>query len=348
MDSVTIVNPQSGARHDNEHAKAVSPLAAAHEIQHEVDEEFCKEARAESEALYAKKSAKMAESKAAFERGDKAAAHELSAEGKALASAAEAAAATAARKIFAMKNARVGPLEVDLHGLHVAEALEFVRERLDHDNAQGAERPVGVVFIYGAGHHSAGGKQLLKPAVLSELAGRPKDQIVEYREDWDAVSGKANPGCVSVVYPGGSFEALRATAGSGGSNTPAPHAAQENQGKHAAGVAAPAASDKPGKHSHAAHGSVAVPLPAASPATAAASAANPPAPAAEGDGDQTVQLSISEFLTSPEGKSPGAAAAAAASTGSDEQRPANPAAAAAAPEKPRRSCVGEGSCCIVM
>lgn len=105
-----------------------------------------------------------------------------------------------------MKNARMGPFEVDLHGLHVDEALRFVKERFDRDIAKGTFP--GVVLIYGAGHHSVDGKQHIKPAVIKAIIERPHGQLVETRQDWDAITGKPNPGCVSVAYVGGSLDAL--------------------------------------------------------------------------------------------------------------------------------------------
>jgi hypothetical protein len=53
----------------------------------------------------------------------------------------------------------------------VAEAERFVNERLDKDKSSGAEN---LIIIYGAGHHSAGGKQLIKPAVMDIIKVRFK------------------------------------------------------------------------------------------------------------------------------------------------------------------------------
>lgn len=219
---------ESPDRRALEHAARVAEEAA----RHDADENFCVAARARSEELYARRSAKAAASRAAYEAGEKAEAAELSREAKALGAEAEAAAAAAAQEIFDMKNARMGPYEVDLHGLRVAEAVGFVERRLEADasaRGNGGSCVPGVVFIYGAGHHSAGGQQHLKPAVLAALEQRRQQDgdagLGEVREDWDAISGRANPGCVSVVYaPGGSLEALL-HAQHGGAATPAAQAA---------------------------------------------------------------------------------------------------------------------------
>lgn len=245
-DAIKIAAPKEGG-HSHNSTPVVSPQAvrhAAEEAQHDADEIFCKEARAESESLFVEKTAKMAAAHDAFERGDKAAAHELSTEGKALNAAALDSAKAAARKIFNMKNERVGPFEVDLHGLHVAEATEFVEERLNRDVTQGPTEFPGVVIIYGAGNHSTGGKQLIKPAILAVLTARPQGQLVDTREDWDAVSGKANHGCVSVVYAGGSIAALLHTSKASTDTAVVPAVTSANAPAHppAAVVAAPAAS----------------------------------------------------------------------------------------------------------
>ena len=193
----TILMSHFGGRVD------ASAEAAA---QHAADEVICKKARAEAERKFQQRDAKKKDADAAFGTGNKDAGHKLMAEYKELAAAAEAGRQAAAQTIFDMKNARVGPFEVDLHGLQVEEALGFVEERLDHDIAKGASP--GVVLIYGAGHHSAGGTQVIKPAVLKALRDRPQGQLVETRVDWDAIAGKLNPGCVSVAYAGGSLDAL--------------------------------------------------------------------------------------------------------------------------------------------
>jgi DNA-nicking Smr family endonuclease len=181
---------------------------AAEEAQHDVDELFCKQARAQSESLFKERDAKKTLADAAFQTGNKDDGYKLMAEVKQLTAAAHDATHAAAKKIFGMKNARVGTFEVDLHGLEVDEAVGFVKQRVERDVAEGASKFPAVVIVYGAGHHSAGGKQLLKPAVLKALKERPQGQLVETREDWDATTGKPNPGCVSVQYAGGSFDAL--------------------------------------------------------------------------------------------------------------------------------------------
>jgi DNA-nicking Smr family endonuclease len=190
---------------ENNHLHA-SP-ATAHEARDE-DEVFCKEARALSESLFEQSDAKKAAADAAFDAGNIGAGRKLRAESKEITAAAEAASKAASIKIFTIHNERVGPFEIDLHGLQLEEALEFVQERLDRDVRRGASAFPGIVLIYGAGHHSAGSKQLMKPAVLKLLAARPHGQLLETRDEWDAITGKASSLRVSVAYAGGSLDAL--------------------------------------------------------------------------------------------------------------------------------------------
>ncbi len=121
-------------------------------------------------------------------------------QGKAEGVLALAASRKAADAIFAMKNARVKPEEIDLHGLHVEEALVKTEERLARDLASG--RGGVLVVIYGAGNHSLGNKQLLKPAVEKLL----RDKGVQFTLD------TPNHGCCSVVLPGGAAPVVVAVA----------------------------------------------------------------------------------------------------------------------------------------
>ena len=222
-DQIQIARPSQQDPRDA--VEVNSPHKAQDEARHELDEKFCQTARARSEELFAERAAKSAAARKAYDEGQKALASDLSHEAKALLIEAEAAADVAAQEIFTMKNTRMGPFEVDLHGLRVAEALKFMSQRLDADASKGGLP--GIVFIYGAGHHSEGGRQHLKPSVLSELKKRQQGHpeiITDVREDWDAIEGRANPGCVSVSYsPGGSFSALLHTRHRG-ADTPLSHA----------------------------------------------------------------------------------------------------------------------------
>jgi len=78
----------------------------------------------------------------------------------------------AAKRIFRKKNSGYGLEQMDLHGLHVDEAMEQVKERLRRLEA--GEVPDGTVeIITGAGHHSEQHKAKIRPAVEAELRKRP-------------------------------------------------------------------------------------------------------------------------------------------------------------------------------
>ena len=275
----------TGVVHHSAH-HAVSPRAAVEaerEARHDEDERFCVAARAASEALYAQRREKKAASDAAWNAGDKDTSKKLSHEMHELGAQAEAAAAKAAEDIFKMKNARMGPFEIDLHGLRVAEAEAFVVRRLDSDvGARGSSNDPtpGVVIIYGAGHHSADGHQHIKPAVVALLTRRQQSAggVGEVRVDYDALTGRDNPGCVSVAYaPGGSLEALlNAQRGEAVPTTPNDAAAVGAlaEHEHSPVVAAPHVAAH--RHEHAR-----TPLPEAAAAHSSSAAAAAPVEAAE-------------------------------------------------------------------
>ena len=69
----------------------------------------------------------------------------------------------AAKRIFRLRNSGYGLEQMDLHGLHLDEAMEQVRERLRLLQAGKVGRSVEI--ITGAGHHSDHKKAKLRPAV---------------------------------------------------------------------------------------------------------------------------------------------------------------------------------------
>jgi hypothetical protein len=168
---------------------------AVREEKHRADEAFCRAAREPAEAAFARRHKLLEQSRAAWDRGEKARAKELSDEAKRAAAEADRLSMQAASRIFALKNdgSRVHPLECDLHGLQVVEALGFAKARLDADAASGAP---SLVLIYGAGQHSAAGKQKLKPAILELL----RERQLSFEVDFNVLKNAANAGCVSVTY----------------------------------------------------------------------------------------------------------------------------------------------------
>lgn len=75
----------------------------------------------------------------------------------------------AARRIFKRKNTGYGLDQMDLHGLHLDEAMAHVSERLKRLEAGDV---ASVELITGAGHHSEGHRAKIKPAVEALLKER--------------------------------------------------------------------------------------------------------------------------------------------------------------------------------
>jgi DNA-nicking Smr family endonuclease len=191
---------RGGPPHNNSRPRGAGAGPSSH-TPHDDDEAFVRRQRAGAESLFARRHALMDQSRAAWDGGDHAAAKRLSDEGKAAGAAAAAAQEAAAEAIFAYKNtpARLQPEEVDLHGLHVDEALRFTSRRVQADRARGAKL---LIVIYGAGHHSADNKQHLKPAVLAHLAEQEGLAPSQIQVDFDGLDRRANPGCCTVTYTG--------------------------------------------------------------------------------------------------------------------------------------------------
>lgn len=209
-----------------------TPIAtmADHEAQHDTDSAHCQELRDAAQKIWDEKSAATEASKAAWDADQKDVAKQKSDEAKELAAKAEAAEANAANEIFKYMNAsgRQPENAIDLHNLRVAEAERFVNQRLDADASSGA---ANLVIIYGAGNHSAGGKQMIKPAVIDIL----KQRGLDFKEDFDLNKDAENHGCVSITYK----------AGAAAASTPAEPAAEPAAAEPAAALvveaAAPAA-----------------------------------------------------------------------------------------------------------
>ncbi|KAA8906128.1 smr domain-containing protein [Sphaerosporella brunnea] len=112
----------------------------------------------------AKRSSCLQRSQAAYQSGDKAAAHQLSQQGKAHARQMEAYNRQARDFIFRANNADQAEDTIDLHGLYVEEAGEILEQRIKAATARGDE---GLHVIVGRGNHSQGGVRKLAPAVES-------------------------------------------------------------------------------------------------------------------------------------------------------------------------------------
>ena len=132
------------------------------------------EARAEASDHARMRNAYFAQAAAAHQAGDGNAARALSAKGRWHNEQMHSAHATASQSIQATRSKEAGKHGmVDLHGLHVKEALEAVRHAIgaarSRKGAQGGE-PQQLRFVVGTGHHSTGGRAKLAQAVEKELA----------------------------------------------------------------------------------------------------------------------------------------------------------------------------------
>jgi DNA-nicking Smr family endonuclease len=146
----------------------IAQIIAARKRDLEESDALHSEAYAEVEEAAKLREKYFAESKAAFERGDKALAKELSDKGKAEGARMEQAKLRAAKKIAAAKNEGRPVNEIDLHGLQVDGALLLLEERLAELNARHKDLKTFTV-IPGAGIHSDGAGPKLKPAVAKWL-----------------------------------------------------------------------------------------------------------------------------------------------------------------------------------
>jgi hypothetical protein len=210
------VSPQSTSNHQHHNSNHHDELSAEHERQRELDSAFAAQARAEAERLFDERSRILTDQKKAWDSGDHGLAKQLSAHAKQVGARAEEALAKAADVIFKHMNERRDKRQVDLHHLHVSEAVAFVQRRLEMEReaiaVAKAQNPVHIttstgplmIVIYGAGHHSAGHVQKLKPAVLDLLheENAKHGEWFTYKEDYDAVAMKTNQGCVSLFFAG--------------------------------------------------------------------------------------------------------------------------------------------------
>ena len=119
----------------------------------------------------------------------------------------------AAQRIFKRKNTGYGLEQMDLHGLHLDEAMERVRERLKKLEAGDV---ASVEIITGAGHHSEGNKARIKPAVEALLKERSSTLSYEEMGGGGGFKVRLSYGDTAVLV-GGVPVQIEVEAASGGS-----------------------------------------------------------------------------------------------------------------------------------
>lgn len=165
MGKVKISGPASSVAIARKEVEAIiaqrkKDLAAADSLHND--------AYGEVDAHAKKRDELMAQSKAAYERGDKALAKQLSDQGKQEGVLMQEAKLKAARKVFDANNQGRPVSEMDLHGLQIEAALTLVQERYDLLTSKHTSVKEWVV-IPGAGIHSDDSGPKLKPAVTKWL-----------------------------------------------------------------------------------------------------------------------------------------------------------------------------------
>ncbi|RLV90169.1 Smr domain-containing protein [Spathaspora sp. JA1] len=118
--------------------------------------------RAKADRLYKKRNQLSQKSQAAYCSGNGKRAYELSEQSKKIMDQADSVSLQAAEYVFRENNEYRGPHEIDLHGLFVKEAIDFLEQRISHDLGI-KQRQLQV--ITGKGLHSADGVPKLMIAV---------------------------------------------------------------------------------------------------------------------------------------------------------------------------------------
>ena len=174
--------------------KAISHHASATEA-NEADKAECDRLGALAKAEDVKRSELLTRSQMAHRAGDRDAARVLSKQGKVHGSRRDSYSAQARDLIFRANNRRLPLDTIDLHGLYVKEAKEFLTARIDAIAAEvrhDSERPLRV--IVGRGIHSTNGERKLAPAVEHICRARG----LQFCED------ETNPGRILIsLQPGG-------------------------------------------------------------------------------------------------------------------------------------------------
>lgn len=128
---------------------------------HATDGEY-KKLRNRADQAYKEKQKLSQQSQAAYKKGDKSRAHELSTKAKEKLEEAEGYNIQAAEYVFVANNADSKSYEIDLHGLYVKEAKWILQRRVAGAVKSGESE---LHVIVGKGLHSSNGIAKLKPAI---------------------------------------------------------------------------------------------------------------------------------------------------------------------------------------
>jgi len=109
------------------------------------------------------------ESRLAYATGGRAQAKTLSNEGKGHEARMKRLNAEASAWIYAKNNKDSGPGEIDLHGLHMKEAINYTDRAIEAAKRRG---DTTINIIVGKGLHSSGGVARLKPAIKASVQKR--------------------------------------------------------------------------------------------------------------------------------------------------------------------------------
>lgn len=135
----------------------------------------------------------------AYQRGNKAQAKELGIKGRLLNDRMKAEHATAAAAIFSSRNSdAAGHNVVDLHGLHVSEALQFLNRQV---KAASQSPHTGVLYVLvGTGHHT----KVCSPACPCSCSSGWKVMLAQRPEQayWLSVDGVYNLSVYFVALQG--------------------------------------------------------------------------------------------------------------------------------------------------
>ena len=103
--------------------------------------------------------------------------------------------------------------------LVIKRAQGFAKSRVERDLRVGPQAAPQLVVIYGAGHHSANNQQKIKPAIMEMLESTFPSHLT-LLENWNGITGRANPGCCTIFYSAEAAAASKLAAANDRANAP--------------------------------------------------------------------------------------------------------------------------------